>query len=322
MKQKLNLPAAIFIVMMIFILSSCTKEEDRKIFPLSAEVFNSVVGKKVAFTALTHSATSWAWDFGDGKTSTEKNPVHVYTVGGYYKAVLIAKDASGASVTKEVKLAIELTPYALLTGDRTDPNYKGKTWKLTADHPKGGDYLAMANSSLTTIDPGITPLPTGAFGLFLGLGEVYEDTYTFYFDGKYEHDVKADKAAFGGIAHQLKTNQGAGIVKMSSIPKDFPVCTAKYTPQTGATFTYVEKEDYSIMSVYGAPPTYAVSYKGVTTLNFSGTEFVGFLDKERKVILQSISVNSMRLVMFAALSPDYYPLNTSALVLSFEAVNK
>jgi PKD repeat protein len=319
MKQKLSLPTLIFMVMMTFSLSSCTEEKAQLSFPLSAEIFKSIVDKQVAFTALTHSAVSWAWDFGDGKSSTEKNPVHVYAEGGYYKATLTAKDATGASVVKEVKLAIALTQYALLTGDHTDPNYKGKTWKLSADHSTHGDYLATADLNLTTMDPDITPLPTGAFGLYLGLGEVYDDTYTFFFDGKFGHDLKADKAAFGGIVHQLKTNGGAGIVKMSSI-SDFPLCTAKYTPETGATFTYVAKEDLSVASAYG-PPNYVVTYKGVSTLNFSGTEFLGFMDKQRKVIVQQITDRTMKVVMFAALHPTYYPLNTTALVLSFEVVD-
>ena len=163
MKQKLSLPTLIFMVMMTFSLSSCTEEKAQLSFPLSAEIFKSIVDKQVAFTALTHSAVSWAWDFGDGKSSTEKNPVHVYAEGGYYKATLTAKDATGASVVKEVKLAIALTQYALLTGDHTDPNYKGKTWKLSADHSTHGDYLATADLNLTTMDPDITPLPTGAF---------------------------------------------------------------------------------------------------------------------------------------------------------------
>jgi PKD repeat protein len=317
MRQKINLPALIFIVMTTLILSSCNKEKDRETFPLSAEVFKSIVDKQVAFTALTHSAVSWSWDFGDGSTSTEQNPVHVYKDGGYYVATLTAKDNAGASAVKVVKLAIALTPYSMLTGDRTAAGYKGKTWKLTAAHTTK-DKLANADANLTLVSGAPDPLPVGAFGLYLGLGEVYDDTYTFYFDGKYEHDVKADKAAFGGIVHQLKTNGGAGIVKMSAL-SDFPLCTAKYTPQTGATFTYVGKEDYTIPSAYG-PPTYTVTYKGVSTLDFSGTEFVGFLDKQRKVIIQDITDNSMRLVMFAALHPTYYPLNTTALILSFEVV--
>lgn len=317
MRQKINLPALIFIVMTTFILSSCSKENDRQTFPLSAEVFKSIVDKQVAFTALTHSAVSWSWDFGDGSASTEQNPVHVYKDGGYYVATLTAKDEAGASAVKVVKLAIALTPYSMLTGDNTATDYKGKKWKLTAAH-SSKDKLANADANFSLVSGAPDPLPIGAFGLYLGLGEVYDDTYTFYFDGKYEHDVKADKAAFGGIVNQLKTNGGAGIVKMSAL-SDFPLCTAKYTPQTGATFTYVGKEDLTVPSVYG-PPTYTVTYKDVSTLDFSGTEFIGFLDKQRKVIIQEITDNSMRLVMFAALHPTYYPLNTTALILSFEVV--
>jgi hypothetical protein len=81
----------------------------------------------------------------------------------------------------------------------------------------------------------------------------------------------------------------------------------------------MEKEDFSVASVYG--PDGVLTFKDVTTLDFSGTEFIGFMDNQRKVILQDITDNSMRLVMFMAASPDYYPLNTNALVLTFEVVN-
>ncbi|MFA5327883.1 MAG: PKD domain-containing protein [Prolixibacteraceae bacterium] len=305
----------------IVLFQSCKEDVPRPTFPISALIFHSVVDKQVAFTALTHSAVSWSWDFGDGKTSAEENPVHVYDEGGYYIATLTATDNAGNTATSEVKLAIALTPYALLTGDHTADDYNGKTWKLTTNHKKGGDYLAYADLNLTAIDPDITPLPTGAFGLYLDLGEVYDDTYTFYFDGKYEHDVKDDHAAFGGIAHQLKTNGGAGIVKMSAIPDDFPVCTAQYTPETGATFTYIENEDFTVSSVFG-PPSYSITFRGVSTMDFSGTEFVGFMDYQRKVIIKQITEDSMTLIMFASLDPKYYPLNTTAFVLSFEVVNK
>jgi len=136
MKMRKNLfhyGFTIFFVM-AFLLSSCKKEEEKPVFPLSATIFKSVSDKQVAFTALTHSAVSWSWDFGDGKTSTEQNPVHVYDIGGYYKAKLTATDASGAAATAEVSLAIALTPYAMLTGDRTVAGYKGKTWRLTTNH--------------------------------------------------------------------------------------------------------------------------------------------------------------------------------------------
>jgi hypothetical protein len=59
------------------------------------------------------------------------------------------------------------------------------------------------------------------------------------------------------------------------------------------------------------------------TLDFSGTEFIGFRDFQRKVIVKSISGDRMQLVMFmAAGDGDSAPIgiNTHALVLSFESV--
>jgi PKD repeat protein len=33
----------------------------------------------------------WAWNFGDGKTSTERNPVHLYSTAGTYSVTLYVK---------------------------------------------------------------------------------------------------------------------------------------------------------------------------------------------------------------------------------------
>jgi hypothetical protein len=298
-------------------IGSCSKEDARPSFPLSADVFHSVAGKQVAFTALTHSAVTWSWDFGDGQTSTEKSPVHVYEEGGYYIATLTAVDAKGSSVTKEVKLAIELTPYALLTGDHTADDYQGKTWKLTADHGTGGDYFADANATFSVVDGTPKPLPTGIFDLEFGMGNIYKDEFTFFYDGAYQHDVKEDGASFGGIVFEYISNGGEGIVNDNGA--DYGLCIAEYAPESGATFTYTEKEDLTVPSVYG--PGGELVYKDVSTLDFSGTEFIGFRDFHRKVIVKSITDTRMQLIMFMAASPDHVPMNTHALILSFEAVN-
>ena len=51
----------------------------------------------VVFQDLTTShygvTQKWQWSFGDGKTSSEQNPKHVYGVGGNYKLTLIATDS-------------------------------------------------------------------------------------------------------------------------------------------------------------------------------------------------------------------------------------
>jgi len=46
------------------------------------------------------SVVSWAWDFGDGSTSTERNPSHTYAAAGRYTVLLVATDNDGAAGSK------------------------------------------------------------------------------------------------------------------------------------------------------------------------------------------------------------------------------
>jgi gliding motility-associated-like protein len=45
---------------------------------------------EVAFEDRSHDATGITWDFGDGNTSTDSNPVHVYAATGDYTVILTA----------------------------------------------------------------------------------------------------------------------------------------------------------------------------------------------------------------------------------------
>ena len=50
----------------------------------------------------TNSPTSWAWDFGDGTTSEEQNPVHTYQNTGSYTVQLTATNGHGSNtLTKD-----------------------------------------------------------------------------------------------------------------------------------------------------------------------------------------------------------------------------
>jgi PKD repeat protein len=59
---------------------------------------NPVVGQIVQFNdASLGGATSWAWDFGDGQTSTDKNPAHVFGGPGVFTVTLTVRGAGGGS---------------------------------------------------------------------------------------------------------------------------------------------------------------------------------------------------------------------------------
>jgi len=55
------------------------------------------VDNQVAFTdTSTGGPTSWQWDFGDGNSSTQQNPVHTYAAAGSYIVVLTVSNAVGS----------------------------------------------------------------------------------------------------------------------------------------------------------------------------------------------------------------------------------
>ncbi|HHP7241315.1 MAG TPA: S8 family serine peptidase, partial [Cyclobacteriaceae bacterium] len=61
----------------------------------------------VNFNDLTEESISWLWDFGDGSSSTIKNPVNVYTATGEYEIDLLVTNVEGCSelVTKDLLVA-------------------------------------------------------------------------------------------------------------------------------------------------------------------------------------------------------------------------
>jgi len=294
-------------LLLTFLWSACD-DDDAQEFPTSTQISYSLVGRQAAFAALANSTTSYQWDFGDGAKSTERNPVHIYTGAGFY-TVTLKVDGTTGSAADTVELAVDITPYVLLTGGATDTD--GKTWKMDNAHSKF-DKFAKADEKLTS-EINLTP---GILGN-IGLAEVYEDEFTFFYDGGYKHDVKADKASFAALVNQLMLNGGADIVSLGNGADEYGLCTAKYTPETNATFAYNQGKDYAVPSIYGGGVS---TYEDVNTFTFSGTEFIGLLDANREVIVQEITNTSMRLVIFVNASPGSYPKATHALVATFKAI--
>jgi PKD repeat protein len=63
----------------------------------------------VSFTSeveCTGGEVKYQWDFGDGTTSTEANPVHTYTKPGDYTATLTVT-AGNVSASDEIDITVE-----------------------------------------------------------------------------------------------------------------------------------------------------------------------------------------------------------------------
>lgn len=126
---------------------------------------------EVTFTNFSLNATSYTWDFGDGETSTEKDPVHVYATSGNYTVELTSKNDAGASAdfSDSFTLTDPNDAYKLLTGEDS------KTWKLFRE----GVSMSLGENA---DDPA---------GWWAGLENdgarpcLYQQEFTFHFDGSY-----------------------------------------------------------------------------------------------------------------------------------------
>jgi len=54
----------------------------------------------VQFTDKSAYAATWSWDFGDGATSTDKNPIHTYLKAGTYTVKLTVTSATKQTSSK------------------------------------------------------------------------------------------------------------------------------------------------------------------------------------------------------------------------------
>jgi PKD repeat protein len=69
----------------------------------------------VSFTDTSaNSPTSWNWDFGDGNTSTERNPTHVYT-SGVYNVTLAVTNYGGDNTTTKTNYIIVNKTLSVIT---------------------------------------------------------------------------------------------------------------------------------------------------------------------------------------------------------------
>lgn len=90
-----------------------------------------LVGQSVTFTdRSTGNPVSWAWSFGDGRTSTQRNPVISYMTPGTYNVTLTASNGgNSAAITRQVTVTAN-TPHRSLVSVTTQTNgLGGTTWR-------------------------------------------------------------------------------------------------------------------------------------------------------------------------------------------------
>ena len=173
------------------VMTGCGKEDEEDpgaaIATFQYEI-NPENWAEVIFMNYSQNASTFAWDFGDGNTSTDTNPTHTYGSGGTYDVTLTATGATGsASRTETINIIDPNTAGQFLSGA------EGKTWYLDRE------AIAMG------IGPGPGDVSWWSFGGVTPLGErpcILDDAFTFNPDGTWEKNTNGtlfvDSDANGG----------------------------------------------------------------------------------------------------------------------------
>lgn len=117
----------------------------------TADMTTTLDGKVVfTNTSTAMSSATWLWTFGDGTTSTDKNPVHYYSASGTYNVRLDLYSAAGNTyVSKNSYITVNALPAAPTCGTPASLCGSG-SFALTAsggiiynwyDAPTGGNLL-------------------------------------------------------------------------------------------------------------------------------------------------------------------------------------
>lgn len=105
-----------------------------------------------------HNVTSWLWDFGDGTTSTEQNPCHIYDSEGTYNVSLTVTNDCGKSEVYN----IERIEIGAGLGMAQSPVWSYGESKQSIDEPywsygESGHYLELPAGAVAAI-----PMPSVA----------------------------------------------------------------------------------------------------------------------------------------------------------------
>ena len=204
---------AIFTTILLF--TSCKKEDP--VTP-TLQFIAEVDGYDVTITVEATGADTYAWDYGDGNTSTTMGS-HTYSYedagsGDYtISCTVTSKDALTATKTADVTIAASIDE--LIAGVGED----GKTWILTqAESSFTGKMGAGGVTNDVALYPEMSLIPDGVLTIF-GLGDEYTDEFTFYRDGTLAIDVKNGRSLVGIVyGNAISPNDIVQSTSYSNLP--------------------------------------------------------------------------------------------------------
>jgi len=212
-------------------------------------------------------------------------------LSGTYTVTLVVKgDGGEATATKEISIAASLKE--MLTGGPAAA--AGKTWVLDPSYTVGDGGGPVTNSPYTISVPSIDNVLTQ-----FGLGDEYDNEFTFFDDGKYSVNPKNGNVLAGAVyGYASETIYGEPAW-------DIGLCAAAWSAPASATWT-LNTSDLVIDAIGNSddpdiPPAHQdVTITGKNWISISEGAFFGTLDfpTTAQFIIDEIEPNKMRVTLF------------------------
>ncbi|MCM8827806.1 MAG: PKD domain-containing protein [Candidatus Omnitrophica bacterium] len=111
---------------------------------LYRERFEFITFQFTETSSENNDIVSWHWDFGDGQTSNERNPVHTYFVKKTYTVHLTVKDGQGNSDTVSMKVSAEQDYGQIVLNPRTQQQYLEEFKKFNLERLPDDELFALS----------------------------------------------------------------------------------------------------------------------------------------------------------------------------------
>lgn len=100
---------SLYLLFVIIFLASCSKQP---VASFTANETSIKEGETITFINTSAEALTYLWEFGDGITSTEESPSHIYSTKGTYKATLTAYSKKEKKKSQQsLEILVSKSPY-------------------------------------------------------------------------------------------------------------------------------------------------------------------------------------------------------------------
>lgn len=171
------------ILFALFLFCSCNKNEPIACISSMDEKYE--VDDKVTFLAnCSENGFGYYWNFGDGSTSEDKNPEHVYTSSGTYTVELKVYSKNNKSFEFDFKtitvkdLPVSVVITSIVLSSFPELNWNGDLW----------DIQGLPDVRFQIVDGTTTYLD----GIEVGQNQLFNQSYVYYNDFPLELSFNSD----------------------------------------------------------------------------------------------------------------------------------